>query len=178
MPDADVPPRGRLALGGSILVAGLLCPLLVPLVTASGLPAGWKATLSGLLLLGIPEVFMLVAVAVMGKAGYAYLKAKALGFLKRHVAPPDTVGRTRYRIGLVLFVLPVLYGWLGPYVRHVLPDSDAGGLWPHVGGDLVFVTSLFVLGGDFWDKVRALFVHGARATFATSSATARTEEDH
>ena len=178
MPDADVPPRGRLALGGSILVAGLLCPLLVPLVTASGLPAGWKATLSGLLLLGIPEVFMLVAVAVMGKAGYAYLKAKALGFLKRHVAPPDTVGRTRYRIGLVLFVLPVLYGWLGPYVRHVLPDSDAGVLWPHVGGDLVFVTSLFVLGGDFWDKVRALFVHGARATFATSSATARTEEDH
>ena len=28
-------------------------------------------------------------------------------------------------------------------------------------GDLVFVASLFVLGGDFWDKVRALFVHDA-----------------
>jgi hypothetical protein len=25
--------------------------------------------------------------------------------------------------------------------------------------------SLFVLGGDFWDKLRALFVHGARAVF-------------
>lgn len=166
MPDADVPPRGRLALGGLILVVGLLCPLLVPLVTASGLPAGWKATLSGLLLLGIPEVFMLAAVAVMGKAGYAYLKAKALGILKRHFAPPDTVGRTRYRIGLAMFLLPVLYGWLGPYVRHVLPESDAGGLWPHVVGDLVFVASLFVLGGDFWDKVRALFVHGAKATLS------------
>jgi hypothetical protein len=26
----------------------------------------------------------------------------------------------------------------------------------------MFVASLFVLGGDFWDKVRALFVHDAR----------------
>lgn len=178
MPDADAPPRGRLALGGSILVVGLLCPLLVPLVTASGLPAGWKATLSGLLLLGIPEVFMLVAVAVMGKAGYAYLKTKALGFLKRHVAPPDTVGATRYRIGLVMFLLPVLYGWLGPYLRHVLPDSDVGGLWPHLGGDLMFLASLIVLGGDFWDKVRALFVHGAKATIVPSSAPTGNQKDN
>jgi hypothetical protein len=27
--------------------------------------------------------------------------------------------------------------------------------------------SLFVLGGDFWDKVRALFVHDARVTVTT-----------
>jgi len=29
-------------------------------------------------------------------------------------------------------------------------------------GDVMFVVSLFVLGGDFWDKVRALFVYDAR----------------
>jgi hypothetical protein len=28
-------------------------------------------------------------------------------------------------------------------------------------GDLMFVASLFVLGGDFWDKLRALFIHSA-----------------
>jgi hypothetical protein len=27
---------------------------------------------------------------------------------------------------------------------------------------LLLISSLFVLGGDFWDKVRALFVHAAR----------------
>jgi hypothetical protein len=27
------------------------------------------------------------------------------------------------------------------------------------GGDLIFLVSLFVLGGDFWDKIRALFVY-------------------
>jgi hypothetical protein len=29
-------------------------------------------------------------------------------------------------------------------------------------GDVIFVASLFVLGGDFWDKIRALFVYRAR----------------
>jgi hypothetical protein len=26
----------------------------------------------------------------------------------------------------------------------------------------MFVASLFVLGGDFWDKIRALFIHSAK----------------
>ena len=29
----------------------------------------------------------------------------------------------------------------------------------------MLIVSVFVLGGDFWDKLRALFVHGARAVF-------------
>jgi hypothetical protein len=32
-----------------------------------------------------------------------------------------------------------------------------------IGGDVLLVSSLFVLGGEFWDKLRALFVHDARA---------------
>jgi hypothetical protein len=27
----------------------------------------------------------------------------------------------------------------------------------------MFVASLFVLGGDFWDEIRALFIHSAKA---------------
>ncbi len=34
-------------------------------------------------------------------------------------------------------------------------------------GDLLLLTSLFVLGGDFWDKLRSLFVHGSKAMFPT-----------
>lgn len=30
--------------------------------------------------------------------------------------------------------------------------------------DLIFLTSFFILGGDFWDKIRALFVHGVPVT--------------
>ena len=31
--------------------------------------------------------------------------------------------------------------------------------------DVMLLTSLFVLGGEFWDKLRALFVHESRAEF-------------
>jgi hypothetical protein len=31
--------------------------------------------------------------------------------------------------------------------------------------DVMFLASLFVLGGDFWDKLRALFIYKAKARF-------------
>ncbi len=159
------PPRGRLLLGGVIFVTGFLCPLLVPLVTTSGLSAAWKTTLSGLLLLGIPEIFMVIAVGVLGKPGFAYLKAQILRFLKRTVEPPETVSRARYRVGLVLFGLPLFGGWLSPFIAPVIFGEKHPDIWYSVGGDVMFILSFFVLGGEFWDKVRALFVHGAKAVF-------------
>jgi hypothetical protein len=34
----------------------------------------------------------------------------------------------------------------------------------YIAGDLVFLTSFFVLGGDFWDKFSGLFKHGVKIT--------------
>ena len=61
---------------------------------------------------------------------------------------------------------PLLVAWLGPYLHDHLPGFDGHGMWWHSGGDLVFVASLFVLGGDFWDKVRSLFIHDAEVRFS------------
>jgi len=36
-------------------------------------------------------------------------------------------------------------------------------VWVNLGLELITLASLFVLGGEFWDKVRALFLHDARA---------------
>ena len=152
----------RFPLGAALFIFGWCTPLLIPLVAASGFSKGWKTILSGALAVGIPEVFSIVAIAIMGKEGFAYLKARILGFLKKH-GPPDRVGRTRYLIGLVMFVLPLLFGWLGPYGAHRIPGYAAYRFWISLAGDVIFVSSLFVLGGDFWDKVRALFIHGAKA---------------
>ncbi len=163
-PVEEIPSTGRLALAGAILISGFLCPLLVPLVVASDLTTEWKAALSGLLLLGIPELFMLAAVAVLGKPGFDYLKGRLLRFFKRY-APPKVVSPTRYRIGLVLFLLPVLVGWCVPYVAHLLPAYEENRIVIAAGGDVLLLISLVVLGGDFWDKVRALFVQGSRVRF-------------
>ena len=151
----------RLHLGLIILVVGFLSPLTIPLVTASELSARWKAIISGSLAVGIPEVFSIVAIAIMGKAGFNYIKARIFGFLKKH-GPPDRVSLTRYRIGLLMFVLPVVFGWLGPYGAHLIPGYETQRFVVSLIGDGMFVASLFVLGGDFWDKIRSLFIHNDR----------------
>ena len=161
------PSRGQLILGGVIFVGGQLVPLSVPLVASSSLPTVWKTVLSAILLIS-PELLMLVAVAVLGKAGFDYLVGlfkKALGrFFEKH-GPPEVVGRTRYRTGLVMFIAPLVLGWVTPYMSHHIPGFDTHAVWFSVTGDVLLVASLFVLGGEFWDKLRGLFIHGAKIRF-------------
>ena len=154
-------PQGRLILGVTILVIGFMSPLLIPLVTGTNWSVGVKTTVSGLLAFGIPEVFMLIAIAVMGKQGYEYIKEKAFKYLKRF-APADTVTLTRYRIGLIMFSLPLLIGWLQPYLGHYFAFLNQLPVWQYVVGDIIFFASFFVLGGDFWDKFSGLFKHKSK----------------
>jgi len=160
----SLPPKGKLVTAGIIFFTGFLSPLLIPIVTSSDLSTGWKVTLSGLLALGITELFMIIAVAVAGKDGFNYIKSKIFRFLNKH-GPADTVSKARYRIGLVLFLIPIIVGWLLPYFTHLIPSYEENRNIISVVGDVVLITSLFVLGGDFWDKLRSLFVYGAKAIF-------------
>jgi len=73
--------------------------------------------------------------------------------------------RLRYRIGLVMFCAPLAFGWLSVYVAGSIPGFAQNPLPYALGGDLLLLTSLFVLGGDFWDKVRSLFLHNAEVSY-------------
>jgi len=157
----------RFRIGVAIFVLGFAAPLGIPLVAASELPAAWKTVLSGALALGVPEVLMVAAAAVMGKEGFAELKLRFGRFFKKY-GPPDQVSPTRYRIGLVMFTLPLLLAFLGPYFGGHLPGYDSYWLAWAITGDAFFVASFFVLGGGFWNKLRALFVHSARAVFSAT----------
>ena len=150
--------RGRLILGGAILVFGFLTPLLIPVVTSTNWSLGIKTTISGLLAFGVPEVFMLIAIAVLGKQGYEFLKAKALNVLIS-VAPSDEVSLSRYRVGLVMFSLPLLIGAVLPYLGHFFASLNQIPLWGYLVTDVLFLSSFFVLGGNFWDKFSGLFNH-------------------
>jgi small basic protein len=151
----------RFRLGLIVLVVGWLSPLCIPLITATELPTRWKTIISGALAVGIPEVFTVAAIAIMGKSGYNLIKERIFSFLKKH-GPPDRVSLTRYRIGLVMFILPLIFGWLGPYGAHLIPGYETHRFVVSLIGDVMFVASLVVLGGDFWDKIRALFVYDVR----------------
>ncbi len=144
--------------GVGLFVLGFACPLFIPLVTASALSTQWKTIISGLLGLGIPELLWVVAAAVMGKEGFNHLKGVVFGFLKRQ-ALPATVGPIRYRIGLIMLLVPILLGWVQPYAAVLVEELTAFRLAVGIGGDVLLLVSLFVLGGEFWGKLQALFVH-------------------
>ena len=154
----------RFPLGLIVLIAGWLSPLLIPLVSRTSLATEWKTIIAGLLAVGIPEVFTVAAIAIMGKSGYKLIKDRIFAFLKKH-GPTDRVSRNRYRLGLVMFVLPIVFGWLGPYGAHYIPGYESHRFVVNLIGDVMLFASIFVLGGDFWDKIRALFQHSARARF-------------
>ncbi len=82
----------------------------------------------------------------------------------------EQVSPARYRIGLVLFLVPLGIGWVQPYLSGVVEALGQYRIAVGIGGDVLLLVSLFVLGGEFWDKVRALFVHGARATLPVTVA--------
>lgn len=158
----------RFGAGVALFALGFFCPVFVPLVTATDLPTQWKAILSGALALGIPEILWVAAVAVMGKAGFETLKKRLFGFLKKH-GPAEQVSRTRYRIGLVMFLVPIVFAWVQPYAASVVEEVAEFRVAIGIGGDVLLLVSLLVLGGEFWDKIRSLFVHGARAEFPVAA---------
>jgi hypothetical protein len=130
-------------------------------VTALGFSAAMTASISSGILAGA-EVVLFLAVAVMGNSGYAYIKNRVFSFLKQY-GPPAGVSRTRYIVGLGMFVVPFLLAWLAPYSGHLMPGYARNELTFAIVGDLLLLVSLFVLGGDFWDKLKALFIYDVRA---------------
>lgn len=150
--------KTRFYIGAALLIAGFLSPLLLPLVTNSDLPANWKTILSTALIVGIPEVGLLLAVAVLGKQGFAQLKNMIFSRFRQYTQP-SAVSATRYRIGLAMFCTPLLLGWLDPYAVYWFPVLGGDSLAPVIITDLVFASSFLVLGAGFWEKIHNLFLH-------------------
>ena len=163
--DAAPQPIGwRMGVAMVLMALSLGSALFIPIVMSLDLSTATKATLSGLLILGIPDVLTLLAVALVGKPGFQFIKTRVLGAVLK-LGPPRMVGPMRYRIGLLLFVLPLLLAFVSPYVGDLYPGIGSPGAVVGAIGDLILLVSLFVLGGDFWDKLRSLFVYRARAHF-------------
>jgi hypothetical protein len=153
-------PETRLKLGVTLLIVGLIMPAGTLAVAATAWPIAVKTVLSSILLFGF-EIMIIPAVALMGKDNFDRIWAGAMRFLKT-LKPAGGVSKRRYTIGLYMLVVPTLYAWIATYAPSWLPENYVMRVWVNLGLDVVTLASLFVLGGDFWDKVRALFLHDAR----------------
>ena len=166
--DSEFQAGWGLKAGAALFGMSILLPIAgIPLVATLGLSAAMTASVSGALLVGA-EVLGVAAVAVMGKSGFAFIKSRVFGFLKQY-GPPQKVSRGRYRIGLVIFCVPLLFAWLSPYIARRIPGLLSHPLPLAIGGDILILVSLLLLGGDFWDKIRSLFIHNAEVRFEQTS---------
>lgn len=105
-----------------------------------------------------------ISIAVLGKSSYLWIQYQMRHFYY-HVAKAHKVSKTRYNIGLVLFIVPFIPNYFLAYAPNLFPDAYLVRSIIHGFFDLIFISSLFVLGGDFWDKLRALFIYTAKARF-------------
>ncbi len=152
----------RFTVGITLLILAVISPVGAIFVGYTNLSTELKLTISGLFLAGLPEILTVAAVAVLGKEGFTRIKASVLKLVRKY-GPPKEVGRMRYNIGLVMFIVPMLYSWATMYV----PFERIPGFLEHrtlisIVFDLFFFGSFLVLGGNFFDKVRALFIHKAK----------------
>jgi hypothetical protein len=168
-PQTAAPKVGwRVKTGFTLLIASIVWPVLLPILPLFGLSGQAVAKVTGVMFVAA-EVLMLSAAAIAGKDGYAYIKQRVFGFIKSY-GPPQTVGAGRYKTGLVIFVLPLLYAFLSPYIRKYIPGLAEHEMVLAIAGDGMLLVGLFLLGGDFWEKLRALFIHQAVAVIPDQSA--------
>ncbi len=152
--------RTRLILGIAFVVGGNLLFFTSAWIAWMPWSASFKATLWAILFFA-PEVGTLAGAAIMGKENFEHFKAMAFRFIGR-IKPAGNVGPVRHIIGLAMLLLPLIPTYVQAYKPEWLPDSSALRWQMKLAADAVFVAGLFVLGGDFWDKLQALFTREAR----------------
>jgi len=160
-------PGFRLYLGASIIFLSFFMVPTGLLVTRQMHPHVVKALVLGFFWVNGP-LWKIIGIAVMGKVSYYYI-IEHLRIHYNKIIKPKPVGRTRYNIGLLMFTLPFIPSYVMAYAPHLLPELASWRTYFNIFFDLVFLSSLFVLGGDFWDKLRALFNYSAKANFPDES---------
>lgn len=136
---------------------------IIPITTVGILPfLGLSMTKAGafaLVFLTSGEICFWVAAALLGKEFLAALKRRLMSYIK--CSPePKPVGRTRHCIGVVLFAASFIpYYCMLIYLiffnHQALVISIL--VWAMVGGELACMLSFYLLGGQFWEKLKKLF---------------------
>jgi hypothetical protein len=159
--DLSTPPTlkrdWRFYAGVAAMVLSVVMPLSALVVPVLGLSTAQSTLLAGILLAGGPEVLCILAVALLGKDTFRYFAHRVMTALRRAVID-QPASKARYYAGLVV----ILVSWLPAYIYAYAPAVMPGGnvrIYVLAAMDLAFVVSVFLMGGEFWEKVRRIFIY-------------------
>jgi hypothetical protein len=150
--------KSRYYFGLVIFILGFLSPLAIPLVLKTDLSDGIKTAISGALAVGAPEVLMILAGVIMGKENLAVLKAKVFTWFKP-LAPPMFVSKPRFYFGISLFALCLLESVVHVHWDGIVNWYTDFALAYMIFWNVLFLLSLYTLGGDFFNRLIGLFVY-------------------
>ena len=157
--------QARFVLGCILLATGILCGLAVPFLGFLHVTHNKAAIVSFLMLSHHGLTFL--SIAVMGQDNFERLTEpvhRAAAKAGEKIKPAGNVSRERYRIGIIMLVTPLIV----VTAMHLINEfhfKHETRVIISLTMQTMFLASFFVLGGDFWDKARALFVWDARAVF-------------
>ncbi|WP_426228629.1 transporter suffix domain-containing protein [Pararhizobium sp. DWP3-4] len=160
-------PAWRFKLGIVLVCIAIAMWLCVPVAAWAGVPSTRIAAITGVIFI-VNKVLLLLVIAVMGKAGFQELKRKIFGVFR--LSADTHISRARYNLGLVMFCIPLISASLEPYIDALWPDLRPNMWQLQLLGDVMFLASFFVLGGNFWDKIRSLFIRSSRVVYPTNPA--------
>lgn len=147
----------RLKIGIALAIGGNVLFFTSAWVAWMPWSASTKAAVWGVLFF-VPEAGTLLGAAIMGKENYERFKTSVFQFIRR-IKPAGGVSLTRHRIGLAMLLIPFIPTYLQAFKPEWIPDASPWRWQIRIAADLVGIAGLFVLGGDFWDKLHALFTH-------------------
>lgn len=155
----EAPAKGwKFYLGVALFIYGFASFGMAALMPLLCVPAVAATVATAIVISG--EVCFWVSAALLGKPFVEGLKSKLKAIFNQVPSPPQPISRRRHAFGLVLFSL----SFVTYYVVMVIPFlgwEKGTGLTAIVAvalcGELLFLASLFVLGGEFWAKLKALY---------------------
>jgi hypothetical protein len=145
--------------------------LVLPFLPVSNVKAVSIAT--GLLISS--EVSFFLSVALLGKPFIQLLKSKIKGsiFRKKGDAPLKPVGKFRHRAGITLLLIASIVPYSFTEIALMMGFVEKYGHATLAGvliiGDMLFIASFFVLGGEFWARVNQLFQWPGKTTTKENS---------
>ena len=146
-------------LGLALFVYSCFPYLVAMVIPFLGLSAAWATSIAaGVIISG--EIAFLGSVALLGKPFIEAIKAGVRRWLNRPAALPRPVSRLRHRFGVALFFLSMLPYFVAEWLLLLGYTSPVHVHWIIgllLSGDTLFIVSLFVLGGDFWERLKKLF---------------------
>ena len=132
-------------------------PLLGFVVPFLKLPTTITVGVITFLTIGGPEAMILAGSVLLGKDGFRYYRNKIFLLFKRK-SKPKPVSKIRYYTGLTIMILSVIPLYLNAYFSEIMPQQEYSKNAILISADLIFVISFFILGGEFWEKYKKLFI--------------------